>query len=123
MKSLLVLFAVLSLVACATERQYQSNLEALQGIDELSLIRQWGPPDQIYESSGHRFFVYRSRSTAVMPGTEPMYQTRVVGNTAYTQGYGGYPATLVDLACTTTFELVDGKVSSFSFRGNDCKSN
>lgn len=122
MKPLSLVFMTLLLSACATEPSYQMKLSAMEGLDELTLIRRWGTPEQVYESNGHRFLVYRSNSTAMLPGTEPTYQTRIVGNTAYTHGYGGYPATIVNLACSTIFEIVDGKVWGWSYRGNDCRS-
>lgn len=120
MKRLSFIITMLLLQACATEAKYKQMLDTFKGADELNLIRQWGPPDQTYEYQGHRFFVYKNNRTMTLPGAEPMYQTTFAGKTAYTQVYGGYPATSVNLYCATTFEIVDGKVLDWSFRGSDC---
>ncbi len=58
-----------------------------------------------------------------LPGVAPSYQTTFVGNTAYTNSYGGSPAMNVDLSCITTFELVDNVIKTWSWRGNNCVSD
>jgi hypothetical protein len=123
MTRLTLVLTVLLLTACATEAKYQIKLDALKGTDELGLIRHWGPPDRIFELYGHRFLVYRRSQAMIVPGAEPIYQTTFSGKTAYTHGYGGTPDTIMNLDCTTTFEIVDGKISDSSFRGSDCTSD
>ncbi|MFJ3372935.1 hypothetical protein [Pseudomonas sp. NPDC086251] len=123
MKRLTFVLAGLVLAGCATEAKYQYMLNAMQGADELSLIRRWGPPDQVYESQRHRFLVYRHNQSTLMPGAEPVYQTTLSGNTAYTRGFGGYPPTIVTLFCVTTFEIADGKIVGSSYRGSNCTAN
>lgn len=122
MKRLSLLVVALLLSGCATEGKYKQVLDSWTGSDELDLIRSWGAPMQIYESSGHRFLVYSSDRNVFLPGIAPTYQTNVVGNTAYTNSYGGTPAMNINKTCTTTFEVVDEKIYSWSYRGNDCKS-
>ncbi|MNF68064.1 hypothetical protein D3C84_498990 [compost metagenome] len=123
MRRITLLLMLLLLTACATEAKYQNMLNALKGVDELTLIRRWGPPDQVYESQGHRFLVYRYNETVVVPGAAPMYQTTFSGKTAYTHSYGGSPDTIMSVYCATTFEIADGKVFAYSFRGSNCTSN
>ena len=123
MKWLSVLLLSLVLAGCATEGKYQTVLNSWMGSDELDLIRSWGPPQQAYETDGHKFLVYSNDRNVVVPGTAPTYQTSFIGNTAYTNSYGGTPAMNVNLSCTTTFEVVEGKIFNWSYRGNDCTSN
>lgn len=122
MKQILLLAALVLLGGCATEGKYQRALDTWKGSAELDLIRSWGAPQQVYESDGHKFLVFSNNRNVVMPGVSPTYQTNFVGNTAYTTGYGGSPAMNLDLFCTTTFEVVDGKIYNWSYRGNDCTS-
>lgn len=123
MKRLLLILVALGLTGCATEAKYRTLLDSFNGVDELTLIRRWGPPDQVYEAQGHRFLVYRQQQSMLLPGAEPVYQTTLSGNTAYTRGYGGYPPAFVTLFCATTFDLVEGKVLGSSYRGSNCTAN
>lgn len=120
MKRLSILIMAMLLSACATEAKYQRILDTWTGSDELDLIRSWGAPQQSYEAKGHKFLVYSNDRNIVLPGSSPTYQTNVYGTTAYTTSYGGSPAMNLNMSCTTTFEVVDGKIYSWSYRGNDC---
>lgn len=35
-------------------------------------------------------------------------------------GFGGFPAQVVEYSCETTFQIVQDRVLSFTFRGNAC---
>ncbi|VVN81608.1 hypothetical protein PS712_01141 [Pseudomonas fluorescens] len=122
MSRLSIVILTLMLSACATTAKYEKILDTWVGEDELNLVRKWGPPQQSYETSGHRFLVYSNDRNVFVPGQAPTYQTSVIGNTAYTNSYGGSPAMNVNLSCTTTFEIADGKITTWSYRGNDCKA-
>lgn len=120
MKRLSILVVAVLLSACATEAKYQRVLDSWTGSDELDLIRSWGAPQQAYEAKGHKFLVYSNDQDVVIPGMAPTYQTNIYGNTAYTTSTGGTPAMNVNMNCTTTFEVVDGKIANWSYRGNNC---
>lgn len=94
------------LSACATEAKYKANLATWVGQPEGNLIAAWGPPNGVYESGGAKYLTYVNASSMVLPGVAPTYQTSFVGNTAYTQAYGGSSPTAVDLVCKTTFTIV-----------------
>lgn len=108
--------------ACATEGRYKNALNTWIGSPEINLIQSWGPPQQAYETGGHKFLVYSSNSSMFLPGSSPTYQTTVIGNTAYTNAYGGTPATNVALSCVTTFEIVNETVKNWRYQGNNCVS-
>ena len=118
------LFIVLAaaLTACATSAGYEKILNSWVGVQEVELVRNWGPPLQSYETGGRRFIVYSSRRNVYLPGTAPTYQTTVIGNTAYTHAVGGSPGMNMDMSCTTIFELEGAQVVSWSYNGNDCKA-
>jgi len=118
----LCLLIAAALTACATTAGYEKMLSSWVGVEEIDLIRGWGPPLQSYEAGGRRFLVYASHRTVYMPGTPPTYQTTVIGNTAYTNAVGGSPDMNIGLSCTTTFELDGTQVVSWSYSGNDCKA-
>ena len=115
-------FATVLLSACATTAGYEKLLNSWVGVQEVDLVRSWGPPMQAYEAGGRKFILYSSQRNVFIPGVAPTYQTRVVGNTAYTSAVGGSPAMNVGMACVTTFELENSRVVSWSWKGNDCKA-
>lgn len=119
----LVLIAALMLASCASEKKYLAVVTSWVGAPETALVRSWGPPSSVYSTGDTKFMVYNSSRSFVTPGTAPTYQTTFVGNTAYTTAYGGTPATQIDLACQTTFEVRNGKIVDFSYRGNDCTAD
>ena len=118
----LVLASSAVLSACATTAGYERILNSWVGVQEIDLVRTWGPPIQAYETGGRKFIVYESRRNVFIPGTAPTYQTNVVGNTAYTTAVGGSPAMNIGRSCVTTFELDGAKVVSWTYKGNDCKA-
>lgn len=118
----LVLASSALLSACATTAEYERILNSWVGVQEIDLVRTWGPPIQAYETGGRKFIVYESRRNVFIPGTAPTYQTNVVGNTAYTTAVGGSPAMNIGRSCVTTFELDGAKVVSWTYKGNDCKA-
>lgn len=117
---LTLLLAVLA--GCASTEGYEKLLNSWIGAQEIDLVRKWGPPIQTYETAGRKFVVYSSNRNVYIPETESRYQTRVVGNTAYTKAIGGSPAMNITKTCTTTFELEGSTVVSWSHKGNDCKA-
>lgn len=116
-------FSISFLVSgCATESKYQAILDSWMGHSELSLIQSWGPPQQTYSTSKHKFLVYSNSHKSYISGTSPTYQTTVIGNTAYTTSYGGTSGVNVYYSCKTVFDVVDGVIVSWSYRGNNCVS-
>ena len=110
------------LAACATEAKYQEVLKTWMGLNEVELVNQWGPPDRVYELEGNRYITYVRGGTAYLPGTSPSYQTRVIGNTAYTNPVGGVPPMIINTSCVTTFTVQNGKITHWRYEGNACKA-
>lgn len=115
----IVVIAALQL-GCATEAGYKDLLRSWQGQPELELVRSWGPPQSVYENGGTRFLTYDRRSQIFIPGTNPTYQTTMIGNMAYTTPVGGSPSYNIPVSCRTTFEIVNERITNASFQGNHC---
>jgi hypothetical protein len=115
---------VMSLIipSCATTAGYKKVVSSWVGHSEIELIRSWGAPQQAYESGRTKFLVYSSSRNVYLPGSAPTYTTTVIGNTAYTNASGGTPDQNLNFSCQTTFEVSNGEIVSWSFRGNDCKA-
>lgn len=123
MKTTFLPFVLLMAIAgCATTANYEKILQSWVGASELDLVRQWGPPQQSYETGGVKFLAFTSTRNVFIPGTAPTYRTQMIGNTAYTTQTAGTPAQNYGYSCKTTFELEGGKVKTWKWEGNDCKA-
>jgi hypothetical protein len=123
MKKVILLIAsasVLSGCLLPTAEGYRILVDSWQGASEQRLISTWGVPSATYTANGTKFIAYRSNRNVYIPGTAPSYTTNVIGNTAYTNSYGGTSAQNIAMSCETTFAIVRGEVAQATFRGNDC---
>lgn len=119
----LLLLCACILVGCATTAKYEALLDTYTNATEETLLASWGVPSQVYESGGSKYLVYDRSRQVFNPGMQPMYQTTVRGNTAYTYAYGGIPARYENYYCTTTFTLKENRIVHWQYRGNNCVSN
>lgn len=117
----LVVVSLLMVVGCfPTTGKYQEIVGSWVGNSETALIRSWGPPNQVYENGSIKYISYVYSDQAYFPGIAPTYQTNIYGNTAYTTQIGGSPPTVHNYDCVTSFEIIDGKITGYTFRGNHC---
>lgn len=107
------------LAACAPGVDRRAYLATLVGQPETELVRQLGVPSRTYDTDGRRFVAYTERRADIVGGG-PFFG----GGFGYFGGgyglYGALPATVVERGCETTFELADGRVLSWTLRGNAC---
>jgi hypothetical protein len=92
----------------------QAQLNTLVGRPEVDVVQAMGVPTRTFETNGVRFLSYQQQQTQLIPGS-PWYLYGPVPGF-----YGGFPPQVVTWACDTTFTIVDGRVSSFTLRGNGC---
>jgi hypothetical protein len=120
-KIILGLSFAFSLSACfPTVEGYQQLVSGWYGSSESELVGQWGAPQSTYVADGTKFLTYRSSRNVYIAGTSPTYTTTMVGNTAYTNSYGGSSGQNIAMNCETTFQVRRGKITQATFRGNDC---
>jgi hypothetical protein len=107
------------LAACGDPvlEQRKAALGQLVGQTEAELVRQMGAPARSFESNGHRFLAYVEHRSELNPWTAPWTQHGYRSG-----GFGGaeFPPEVLERACETTFEIADGRVQSFSLRGDAC---
>lgn len=124
MKTLAIVILISTvLFGCATQKKYQTILDTWVGHPEHKLVRSWGPPQSVYESEGVKYLTYTNSRNVVLGQTNSSYTTTVIGNTAYTTGSPGSPGRNYAMTCQTTFEIRDGVIQSWSYKGNDCTAN
>ncbi|TCZ64485.1 hypothetical protein [Roseicella aquatilis] len=113
-----LLLLPLLLGACATEPPLDVRLQPLVGKSEAELVQALGVPNATYDASGDRFLQYFDQTTTIYPG-DP-----------YWGGFGGWrrwggpiysPPLVITRNCAITFLLRQGRVMSFTYRGNGCR--
>lgn len=111
----LVLASLLLLGACVLGPTRAQWLSQFVGADEPTLVQALGVPTRTYTTDEVKFLAYdQTRTEVVPPPVSPF---------GWGYGYGWYapfPASVVQFTCETTFEIVAGRVRSFSLRGNAC---
>jgi hypothetical protein len=114
--ALLLVLLLLPLAAACTNTlaARQAQLQPLVGQTELDLVQAMGVPTRTYQTDGVKFLSYQQQQTQVIPAT-PWYW-----NGPFPGFYGGFPPQVVTWACDTTFAVADGRVTSFTLRGNGC---
>lgn len=111
------------LVSCASTEKYEAKLNTWIGKTEDSLVTSWGIPENSYQVNENKKLISYSRAQSVfIPGTAPTYQTNFIGNTAYTNSYGGSNSQTLHFSCNTTFTIENSIISSYTYKGNDCVS-
>ena len=107
MRKFLLATICCGMTACVTTSNYQETLNSWKGSSEVSLIKSWGPPTEIFNSNNHKFLVYQVSQTTAF---EPMKN--------YSSGSHDYSK---ELFCTTVFDLFDGHVVEWATKGNNCR--
>ena len=117
-----VVLLALAASACAPGVDRGAYLNTLVGQPETELVRQLGVPSRTYDTGGRRFVAYSERRADIYGGGP--FIGGGFGRFGYYGGgyglYGAFPATVVERGCETTFELAEGRVVSWSLRGNAC---
>ena len=93
----------------------EAQLASFIGQPEADLVRALGVPSRQFDADGHRFLAYLDRRVDFVPGYSPFRP--------YRYGFGfapGFPPQAIERSCETNFEIIAGKVFSYSLRGNAC---
>lgn len=107
-----LILAVL-LAGCAPAFNRPAFLASLVGQPEAEVVRQLGVPSRTYEANGRKFLAYSERRSEIV---------------SLGVGFGGYfgpsfgysPSEIIERGCETTFETANGRVLTWSLRGNAC---
>jgi hypothetical protein len=126
MRKAAILAGVLTLSACAYPNpQHVAHLDTLIGKSEADLVRSEGVPNRTYEAGGHKFLAYSRARLETIPG-DPGFGPYGYGGYwgggwgGWGGGWGGFPPEIIQRDCETTFEIGNGVVLHWSFRGNAC---
>ena len=116
--------AVLALAGCAyPNAQHVAAMNALVGKSETDVVKTLGVPSRAIETGGHKYLAYSRSKIETIPGDYGFGPGWGWGWGHWGGGWGGwggFPPEIVQRDCETTFDMVNGVVQSWSFRGNDC---
>jgi hypothetical protein len=110
------LLLLLLLAGCATGPSLETRLAATIGQSELQVVETLGVPNRTYDTGGFRFLQYEERRQ-VLHQLDP-YWGRPYGRFA-PYSLGG--PVLLTRSCDITLTLREGRVQSFTTRGDDCR--
>ena len=123
-KIICLFFLSLFLTGCfATTAKYKAALDTWIGHSSDKLVEKWGAPNAVYnKDDGGKILTFVRSGSMYLPGTN-------TSNTTYNP-YGGTtttvtssPGTTIPLSCKTSFVISkDGKITSWSYQGNNCIS-
>jgi len=103
--NLLALVTVFVFLGCATKEKYDEQVRGWVGQTEEKLLLHWGPPLRVSQiNDTKKIYHFRERQHFV--------------NSSHNR-YGGN-TTVSTLECTTNFVVENGKVTDYSFSGNNC---
>ena len=117
MRRLAALACCSAMAGCVAGPSRQEVLARFVGADETTLVQGMGVPTRSFTTGGVKFLAYDEQHTAVIPSPPGPI------GWGYGYGYGWYtpfPPSVVQYGCETTFEVVQGRVRSFTLRGNAC---
>ena len=138
--TILMTGVALAVAGCAVPSpQEKARLDGLIGHNETDLLRSFGVPSRTYSAQGHDFLAYSQGWSDVTPGFGPWggyggfggwgggfgggYGGFGGGYGGFGGGYGGFggiPPMINTYTCTTTFEVVGGRVAGWTIRGDGC---
>jgi hypothetical protein len=121
MRRWMILAVLLALAGCAYDPAARiARFQPFVGQPVSMLVASLGVPSRTYEADGIQFLAYTERRIDYIPAA-PLYGPGYgwpYGPMGYP--YGGLPPQVIDWVCETTFQVVQDRVQSFTFRGNAC---
>jgi hypothetical protein len=109
----------LLLAGCAQGPGLDQRLSTFVGRSEGELVGELGVPLRVHEADGRRFLQFEQRrGVAVAP--PPGYYAPVYGPWGPRFGYWPPSPGVTMATCDLTFALREGRVESFSYRGEGC---
>lgn len=117
--AVIALLGTLAIAGCGYDPAVRTaRLQPFIGQPVAVLVASLGVPTRTYETGGVQFLAYLERRVDYLP-VAPLYGPGY-GWAYGPYGYGAPPPQVVEYVCETTFQIVQDRVASFTFRGNAC---
>ncbi len=109
---------MLLLAACAQGPTLDQRLSTFVNQSEGDLVAALGVPVRTYETEGRRFLQFEQRRTQAL--ASPGFHRPYYGPWGPSWGYAPGPPAYAVVGCDITFALRQGRVESFTHRGEGC---
>lgn len=121
-RCLTLVLPFLLLTGCATP-PLQSRMAAYVGMPEDKVVQSLGVPNRQTTVNGVQYLTYEKRHEQPVP--EPVAFGGPFGPDVGPWGYGAVfaadqPQYFAVFSCDTTFAVIQGRVASFTLKGNAC---
>ena len=112
-----VLLCSLATAGCATGPTLDQRLLPFVGRGEAELVAALGVPERTYEVEGRKFLTFEETRSYVVAGSPAFYP-----GFGYSR-FGPYfsPPGYIVRTCEITFAVRQGRVESFTYRGDGCR--
>jgi len=116
-RKLLSILSAALLASCAPAFNRPAFLATFVGRSEDEVVRRLGVPSRTFEANGRKFLAYAEHRTEV---STVGISFGFGGFDSFGTGFGYSPSQVIDRGCETTFEVANGRVLTWSLRGNAC---
>lgn len=117
----LFLLLIFILPACASNSSYDDNMQQYVGMSELSLQESWGMPNNMfYVTPNEKVVSYLKIDNGPIDGDTTPYSDEVAYGPISSPDFGNPQHNTY--YCETSFTIINGQVSSYTFNGDDCVS-
>ena len=115
---------MLLLMGCANSQNYENQLQNWVGVSQETLYESWGMPNsEFYIAPEEKQVTYvKIDNGAIDDETDP-YQNNIVYSAIETPDYGPSDDQNQTYYCQTSFTIVNGEVTDYTFNGDDCVAN
>ena len=112
-----ILLCSLAAAGCATGPTLDQRLLPFVGRSEGDLVAALGVPERTYEVEGRKFLTFEETRSYVVAGSPAFYPGYGYGR------FGPYlsPPGYIVRTCEITFAVRQGRVESFTYRGDGCR--
>lgn len=118
MRNILPVLCAALLAACAPAFDRPAFLASLVGQPDTEVVRRLGVPSRTYDADGHRFLAYAEHRSEILSTGIGYGGFGSFGD--FGPSFGFSPSEVIDRTCETTFEVVNGRVTTWTLRGNAC---
>lgn len=116
----LALLLAAPLAGCATGPTFEQRMATFVGRSEADLVATLGVPVRTYETGGRRFLQFEQRATVLVPGDPWGFGPWGFGPPWGYRRPWAVPPSYAVVGCDLTFALREGRVESFTARGQGC---
>lgn len=121
----MLILCMFLLMGCANSQNYENQLQNWVGVSQETLYESWGTPNnEFYIAPGEKQVTYiKNSNTPIDDETDPYQGYEVQYSAIETPDYGFPDDQNQNYYCQTSFTIINGEVTDYTFNGDDCVAN